>query len=367
FGPAVVPVPLHNKPRKKSCSGSEYAEYGYIGDAINLFLADSCQVAAGDHVFVLANGLSITYGQINRLAGEFYGTTNPISDGKTTPEQSARFIAAYKALAGSRFRQPAEAQDILAVLQVEVNAVNDALHRGEDPSDAYRNLPDMTEKLEALTQARPYGLPTYTGLARINWDSFGSDARTAYDAGHALALQTAAAGKLEEAYMLNAFADSYLVRCFSAGYLRTPRRSLHLAAVADLAAHACAKFMHTEEAYLGLFVSNPAGERWVVYGSERALEEAARDNLQRCVAAVQASIDEVYAAFTTKDIVAQNDYKAWIIAPVSASIWQEKNFAPLFKCRDGVSKDLLRRQDIGNRRKNHYTKDWTPQSTAIAC
>lgn len=125
--------------------------------------------------------------------------------------------------------------------------------------------------------------------------------------------------------------------------------------------------MHTEEAYLGLFVSNPAGERWVVYGSERALEEAARDNLQRCVAAVQASVDEVYAAFTTKDIVAQNGYKAWIIAPVSASIWQEKNFAPLFKCRDGVSKDLLRRQDIGNRRKNHYTKDWTPQSTAIAC
>ena len=145
--------------------------------------------------------------------------------------------------------------------------------------------------------------------------------------------------------MLNAFADSYLVRCFSAGYLRTPRRSLHLAAVADLAAHACAKvcyrtptknfthsspiqFMHTEEAYLGLFVSNPAGERWVVYGSERALEEAARDNLQRCVAAVQASVDEVYAAFTTKDIVAQNGYKAWIIAPVSVPYGKKRTLYP---------------------------------------
>ena len=108
---------------------------------------------------------------------------------------------------------------------------------------AYNKLPDVSSKLEALTFGRS-GIPGYLGLAQINWDHFGKDARTAYNAGHATALQIAADGDLEGAYALNAFADHFLQDCFSAGHLRTPRRFLHRSL--DIAADVCAKvYLHS--------------------------------------------------------------------------------------------------------------------------
>ena len=80
---------------------------------------------------------------------------------------------------------------------------------------------------------------------RKNFDHFGDGAVAAYRAGHATALQFAElAGKglpdpgiapnwnppplkLENAYMMNAFADHYLSDLFSAGHLRTDRVKLH--------------------------------------------------------------------------------------------------------------------------------------------
>ena len=192
-----------------------------------------------DHPFTLKNGLQVTYGQINGLSGDFYGTTKPISDGTTVQDRTDRFLAAYNKLSDVSSRQPKEAQDILAVLKTEVDAVNDALHHHQDPSIVYSQLPDVSWKLQLITQLRPSDFPSYLGLARINWDHFGPDARTSYNAGHALALQTAASGDLDYAYTLNAFADHFLEDSFSSGHMRTPRRGLHHGI--DLTADACAK------------------------------------------------------------------------------------------------------------------------------
>lgn len=147
-------------------------------------------------------------------------------------------MAAYDTLANGGPRQPKEAMDIIAVLQTEVKRVNDALEHGQDPSVAYSTLPDPTAKLEAITFGRS-GIPGYVGLARINWDHFGEDARTAYNAGHATAIQRAIEGDLETAYMLSAFADHFLEDSFSSGHLRTPRRLLHKAL--DPTTDLCAK------------------------------------------------------------------------------------------------------------------------------
>ncbi|KAL1748022.1 fungal fucose-specific lectin-domain-containing protein [Schizophyllum fasciatum] len=365
FGRAVVPAPLHNKPLKKDMLGFEYAEHSYIGDAISLSLKGGSKTPAIDHKFTLANGLVVTYGQINGLAGDFYGTTNPISDGKDAQDQSTRFQAAFNTLAAPSSRQPKEARDILAVLQTEVDAVNDALHRHEDPSVAYHKLPDVSAKLQWLTQFRPSGFPSYLGLARINWDHFGPDARTAYNAGHGLALQTAAGGDLEKAYTINAFADHFLEDSFSSGHLRTPRRGLHR--TADLTADACAKFMHDEDCAIGLSVRNPAGESWACYGDKRALDEVAADNLKRCVAAVQSSADEIYAAYTNKTVPSPSNYKAWTIAPTLASALGTQTLAPLFKYKDAAQVDVERRKVIENRRMRELTMNWWFWSTAAEC
>ncbi len=208
-------------------------EHCFLGDAITLTLAKEQKVAASSHKFQFPNGLSLTYGQINGLAGDFYGTKDPISDGTSDQDCSARFVAAYNTLAKGGSRQSAEANSILAVLQAEVDAVNEALANHEDPSVVYSKLPDVSIKLDRLTAGR------YLELAWINWDHFGDDARTAYSAGHATAIKAAIEGNLEGAYMMNAFADHFLEDLFSSGHLRTPRRLLHRSL--NIAADVCAK------------------------------------------------------------------------------------------------------------------------------
>lgn len=217
--------------------GFEFAEHSFLGDTINLQLEDNKNEIAIDYPFELPNGLFVTYGEINGLAGDFYGTYNPISDGTTDKEQQERFRAAFNTLAAKGQRQPAEAKSILTVLQQEVDAVNTALMNHEDPSVAYNSLPDVSKTLEYITWGRSE-IPGYLGLAQINWDHFGDDARTAYNAGHETALDEALRGNLETAYTLNAFADHFLEDSFSAGHLRTPRRELHskLNPTADLCA-----------------------------------------------------------------------------------------------------------------------------------
>jgi hypothetical protein len=201
-------------------------------------LASGQKVATSDHKFQLNDQLSLTYSQINGLAGDFYGTYDPISDGKDDQDRSVCFMRAYNTLADGGPCQPKEAIDILAVLQGEVDAVNEALANHQDPSVIYAQLPDVSMKLQLITVGRS-GIPGYLGLAEINWDHFGVDARITYNAGHATAIQKVISGDLEGAYTMNAFADHFLEDLFSAGHLRTPRRLLHSSM--DISADACAK------------------------------------------------------------------------------------------------------------------------------
>lgn len=356
--------------------GFEFAEHSFIGDAITLTLSDGRQVPAIDHKFRLSNGLEVTYGQINGLAGDFYGTYDPISDGGDAQDQAQRFLAAYDTLADGGPRQPKEAQDILAVLQAEVDAVNKALKYHQDPSIAYSKLDDVSVKLEAITFGRS-GIPGYLGLAQINWDHFGDDARTVYNMGHAVALQTAADGDLEHAYTLSAFADHFLEDSFSSGHMRTPRRLLHSGK--DLTADACAKvcqceadipaclihsraqYMHDEDSAIGLSVQDPAGHSWVAFGDKRALDDVDAENSKRCVAAVQLSANEVYTAYKTKSVPALTSYQAWTIAPTLASARGDQLLTTLFTL------DSKRRSIIKNRKIREFKTDWWFWSTAAEC
>ena len=211
--------------------GFEYAEHAFLGDGITLQLADGQSALAANRPVKLPNGLLLTYGQINGLAGDFYGTTKPISDGATPEDQHSHFSAAWATLGVDTARQPGEATSILQLLLNEVVLVNQAFADHKDPSQVYATLPDQSFNFTALTIGRPSDQPSYPGLALINWDHFGTDARTAYDAGHTVALHTATEASDEDtlllAYAMNAFADHFLEDSFSAGHTRTPRRQLH--------------------------------------------------------------------------------------------------------------------------------------------
>ena len=208
----------------------EFGEHRKLGDALILRWHDRQSYLAYEKPFILPNGLEVTYGQINGLAGDFYGTADPISDILDLDEQVRRFLAAWHWLAVDRTRNPEEAEKLLAVLQTEINTINQALNTKVDPSKLYSSLPDKTIVFEEITITRPFGVPGYLGLAYINYDHFGADAHTAYIAGHTAAIQVAVGGKPEDlplAYAMNAHADHFLEDSFSAGHMRTPRRFLH--------------------------------------------------------------------------------------------------------------------------------------------
>ncbi|KAI9800895.1 MAG: hypothetical protein M1833_003031 [Piccolia ochrophora] len=363
-GPRVAPRP--DVPKMKSEPGFEYAEHGFIGDTITLTLPNGQSSVAVKYPFKLPNGLSVTYGQINGLAGDFYGTTKPISDGTSPKDQGTRFQAAYETLALNKAsRQPAEAQSILVILQKEVAAINEALKKGIDPSSVYAKLDDETWSLQDKTLRRPSDQPTYIGLAKINWDHFGADARTAYNAGHTMALQQAIQGSdpqnLFTAYTMNAFADHFLQDSFSAGHLRTPRRQLHsTSGDADL----CAKYMHDEDNAIGLSVQNPRQETWQMYGDKRLLDTVDVTNQVLVTKAIQASANEIFQAWSTKQMPTPDIYQAWQYAPTLDSARAvDQKLVRLFT----FESQPQRRAVIADRCQSKFTLDYWYSTTALDC
>lgn len=210
----------------------EYAEHTWLGDALPLQWHDGTTRIAKEIPFTLPNGLRLTYGTINALAGDFYATKDPICEAPTLFMRQTQFRQTFDFLAVNP-QTPAEANDLLKLLQQEINAVNEAVREGRSVPEAYYNLPDMTTEIMKImaNHGRSLGSgQTYLELARCNFDHFGDGARMAYDAGHSLALQVAIQGTpeaLEQAYTMNAFADHFLEDLFAAGHLRTPRKALH--------------------------------------------------------------------------------------------------------------------------------------------
>ena len=347
--------------------------------------SDDRQYSAIEKPLTLPNGLQLTYGRINALAGDFYGTDNPISDGSNFGVQCTRFTAAFDTLGVEKQRAPGEARKIMRILDDEVKIIKTALDNGVDPSGAYNNLSDPNAALQLATVFRPGGFPSYLGLSLINWDHFGKDARTAYEAGHYTALAKAKEGNLQLAYCLNAFADHFLEDSFSAGHVRTPRRALHnswipawdllakvnklapLCPLADYSAllntttstdgSSSLQYMHDEENSIGVDVKNNRGDKWKMYGDKRLLDKANARNMEICKEAVQASANEVYDAWKNKTNLGVKQYAYLNLVPDLDAAQQGQQMAALFVGGTG-GHDLKRRTNLNDRRSQNWTSNW---------
>jgi hypothetical protein len=210
----------------------ESAEHTLIGDTVKLQLnldRNKKACSAKDTPFRLPNGLQLTYGEINALAGDLYAGQQPITE--TEENRAERFEEAWKTLAVNK-RAVWEAKELLKFLTKEVTETGRPLQPNEKVSDIYKNLPDVSGDLDRITSTRPPSIPRYLEINMMPWDHFGQDARGAYDTGHKAAIAHARCHSgdhdgLLHAYAMNAFADHFLADYFSAGHLRTPRRVLH--------------------------------------------------------------------------------------------------------------------------------------------
>ncbi|KAJ4352481.1 uncharacterized protein N0V89_007829 [Didymosphaeria variabile] len=370
-----------------------YAEHRILGDRLRLKFSDSETVVAGDRKLTLENGTMLTYGQVNGLGGDFFATNNPICTGSNFDQQCQYFMDAYNLL-GKAETGRKEASTIDSINAKETQAVRDAIAGQKSTKQAYKDMSNndkgsvsfipVTKTDELLTGATmERDGPSYARMALLNLDHFGDDAHTAYNAGHTCAMRTAAAGNLEIAYAMNAFADHYLGDCFASGHIRTPRRKLHASGeaidnvckalndlyqevckgvnahsktdafltgmkapamlsylsakillhtgdIAAIAPDACSKFMHDEDNIRGLTVVNQRGDRWAAFGDTKLFEPENALNVRFMKEALQASADEVYQAYVTKHVPTDvNSFAAWRIAP--SSVDEAHSHKPLFR------------------------------------
>ncbi|MEA5671067.1 phospholipase [Pseudomonas sp. MH2] len=357
----------------------EGGEHTAIGDNVLLrFAANQPPVVAHQSPLPLPNGLSLTYGQVVALGGDFYGVPErPIADGATPAERIERFLQAFDSLA----RLPAsraEAQDILAIMQEEISAANRAIKDGRHPHEAYDALGDsLSARWNRITGGGSVAsdllpLGRYLKLAASNWDHFGRSALLAYQAGHGAALQQALRARdsgderdLQLAYAMNAFADHFLTDLFSAGHLRVPRKALADTVTPSDIGSLVSRFMHDEDSKYGLRVRNAEGEQWRAYGDKRYFDSVDVANRRQVGRAVQRSADEVFQAFDKGQATSPEQYAALRLTPDLQAAEQDLvpgNFAPLYRQQGST---VLRRKNVADLNDGQYTGDWWGWSTYL--
>ncbi|MHA3734798.1 phospholipase [Pseudomonas sp. Eth.TT006] len=369
---------LPGQPRKSQTQlRFEGGEHTTIGDNTLLRFVENAEPIRAQNVQLhLPNGLALTYGQILALGGDFYGVVDrPINEGATPADRLNRFNAAFDSLAvlpASR----AEAPQILAVMQKEIDAVKQAIKEGKPAHEAYDALGDkLSEEWNKLTGGGSFisalfPLGRYLKLAANNADHFGEWARLAYIAGHTAALQTAVAARanhdeqqLERAYAMNAFADHFLTDLFSSGHLRVPRKELAAVVTPSDLGSLVSRFMHDEDSKFGLKVRNARGDQWRAYGDKRYFEASDTDNRTQVNLAVQASADEIFAAYLSGNVPAPSTFAALQRLPDPTAVLNlAGNFSPLFRVEGGK---VLRRKDVNNLNDTATVDDWWGWSTYL--
>lgn len=336
----------------------ESPEHEGMADNVRLRINAAGDTVPSSTLIPLSNGLPVSYQQTIALAGDFYGDPDkPISDGDGPADQQQRFITAYGSLDGG---SPTDITNILNVMQQQGTAVVNlaaTLHGSDAYSQAFTKLNKDHYYDKLYNQASGgsgdwtwlFDKGSYLELAATNWDHFGYHAVTAYTAGHTVALQAAAAagkapadqqrGLLLSAYLMDAFASHFLADLFSAGHIRTPRKSLHhdIDPFPDL----LSQMGHDEDSYNGLMATsvfgnaqNPPTKPWPAYGDKRMLDGVNETNLAFARNALQVSCDEVYAAFANPNAsIDSANFHALDYIPTIASVAvrsNTQNWPPLF-------------------------------------
>lgn len=381
-GPAAVGS-TKASPNAAFAPAFEGGEHTAIGDSAYLyFSANDPGTQAWRVPLALPNGLSLTYGQIVSLGGDFYGIPGaPISDGATQADRVTRFTNAYNTLAVAA-GAATEAPQILQVMQTEIDDVNAALNAGQSASSAYEALGDtLSGQWNVITGGGSvvtpfYPLGRYLELAAVNWDHFGSHAVLAYQAGHAAAITQAIAARnapagqqrqqLVYAYAMNAFADHFLSDLFSGGHIRTPRKELYDVVTPSDVGSLLSRYMHDEDCLWGLNVTNGDQNAWRAYGDKRYFDSVDLANKALVDIGVQESVNEVFAAFLTGAAPDPADYRALNRIPNLAQATNRDgaqaagNNSPLFAW-DGTT--VQRRNDVNNLNDYTWTTSWWGWST----
>lgn len=212
-----------------------FAEHRFLGDSVDVDQrsADDPRGPNGHAVSTLhlTNGLAVSYGEINGLAGDYFGLDKPISSEPNFELMKKMFRRWFDILDFSpagKLRAEAIGKELQgtnekALAVMNVNSENAAA----ELAAVYKNNPLDIAHLEEVSKDVRWAIgSTFLQLLEANVDHFAAEARITYNAGHAVALELAAEGDLATALALNGFADHFLEDSFAAGHIRVPRRGI---------------------------------------------------------------------------------------------------------------------------------------------
>lgn len=284
----------------------ESPEHNTLGTSV-LLRTPNGQVSGGQQVVkslqTKSGVVNLTFADMIWLSGDFMGEPKQVIGLSSDPA-----AALQKNLAGyNKYKEylPAIKQvfaDMLRDTQANIQA-GQALEVPDDYN--YRYNAATGGWGGALGAVLKSGL--YLKMAAYNYDHFGDNAIKTYVAAHSMALDLASkannASELNQAYFVEGYADHFLTDLFAAGHLRTPRAEVvqYCSNLPQGLSSFLTKLMHDQDGTTGLNIVNGRGETWFGAGDNHYYTEANRSNRERAVAALQKSVDQVYAAYQTKN------------------------------------------------------------------
>lgn len=364
----------------------ESAEHIFMGNQVILQglpkLADNSPIK-----FTLDNGLQLSYGVILAMP-DFYGDPDhQISSENTFEKRKQRFSTVFQSFS---HYDTSYFHDFWPIIQKERDDVAAALKAHESVNELYeRIIEKQLITLEWVTHLK------FFALAENCFDHFDHDAWLAYQAGHAVAVDTAITGynivsgkdtqtnticasatdhsaclmqlatkNLALAYEENAYANHFLTDHMASSHIRTPFRALVTTRpVASLGAIA-GNYMHNEDGKYGVIVTNNSGHYWIAYGDEYYFSDQNTSYRMVIQSALQNSANEIYDAFTKGyDTDPQSAQLQGLIPtpiPVGKTVsvdgYVVTQSAPLYQVMNGA---VWERKEVNNRFDNEWTPSWT--------
>jgi hypothetical protein len=319
------------------------------------------------------------------LAGDFFTSKNPVSDG-------AKFDDIIKALQDA---EPDHIQRVLIGIKLEEDAVNQAIKNGESPKKAIAKLaPTLNRLWNAAHTDNPTLQFIYKNLFPIvsgdylhnqknNKDHFEEAAKESYKKGHEEALELAKQASdekddnkkkelMQKAVFTELAAQHFLTDLFSGGHVRVPIDKLEQYAQRkwDLGVGATLKLlMHTEDGKNGVWVTDATGDIYLATGDGTLFEKENIFLKNKVIVAAKIGMQEILDSFKKEENieVKEENKKLSVDDLIPRSLTEEevikhnkKQITPLFLIKDAV---LQRRNDVNNPFDHNYIKDWTVAGT----
>lgn len=288
---------------------------------------------------------TLSYADIVWLSGDLMAEPNESIGLSATPEKTLDTnLAAYD-------KYKAYLPEILNIYEEMSEAIKEQIRTGQklDLSTKYDfRFNDATGGWGGFVVR---GL--YLDLADSNFDHFDKQAAKTYFTAHEKALKIAASASstddLRRAYFVDGFGAHFLSDLYASGHIRVPRYEISKLCRSLLPVSLKAKAMHDEDGNSGLDMVDGNGRTWFAKGDKNYYTQSNTEDRQRVVAALQQSVDQVYAAYLSKDpnVIAHNNAMRQIMPDIDATKTKNRESKPPLYFSSDDGKSISKRKTSG--------------------